>query len=1194
MSRLIKFFDPIIRFGNYSKPDLYVMAKMSFYMAIGMLYTMNILHAQEEAYKISHYGKQDGLNQSSVNYIFQDSRDFVWIANFGGVNKFDGYSFSSYSNDFGDDTSISDNSVWTIRELSDTSLWFGTKTGLSRYNKTTNNFSNFYILDQDSNSATLAIKALFQDHSGRFYVGSEGQGLFLFSLKSETFTSLSILPKDAKITALTEDTKNNLWVATENLGLFKISANRTEVTAFRLNKSFESKTIWSLYADHKGDVWIGTDTDGLVRFESKADSFYFYAKESKKYSYKAGNKIKTITAQGEEKLWIGSATQGVSQYSYKDRGFYTYQKDPYDINTIYDNDVSSIEVGANGVLYIGFYMKGFDKMISTPFKTLKNNPKQKNTLSNDNVYCMYKDHKNFLWFGTYGGGLNRYDPSTKTFKHYLNNSADPKSISHNWVRIIYEDRQNTLWVGTWGGGLNRFDRETETFKRYLPQNDSETALNHNIITALFEDRDGELWIGTYGGGINLYQPDTDNFISIRHDANTMNSLSDDHITSFYQDDKGLIWICTYGGGLNSYHKQSKTFTRYLPNADVDTSLNSHKTLHIFDTPSQDFLWVTTLGGGLNKFYYGQNKFLNYTEKDGLSNNSTMGMLLDKTGAYWISTNTGLSRFDAQSESFTNYSTQDGLGSDDFNLEAFVVDENDVFYFGGKNGITYFKPEEVVPNTNFPKVAFTNIEVENAKLHVVPTKLEVPYKSRVSFDYAAINPDKMQKIEYAYQLVGRDKDWSDMKNNRHIEFTNLDPGTYELRVRSTNSNKQWNPSYAKIDVKVPTPWFLSWYFRILTVFIIALAAYRYYWVKMNRVKLINRELEQKVKIRTRTIQYKNEALSAEKEKTETAYEKLKTLEQFKNDFTNMLAHDLKNPLVSILGYSSETASHPVLKDINVSGKRMLHLIENMLEVQKFENTNVQLSMQIVNLTMLVEESFKQVEVIANQKNITLEHTISSNVSGTIDPDLVERVLINLLSNAIKFSESGAVVKVFSNVEDTSSERIIIGVQDFGAGIPEDKITAIFSKYTQAEVRGSGEAKSTGLGLAFCKMAIEAHGGKLWVDSNIGKGSIFYFTIPKGKGKVNDQEIKNEHKLFMKSPSMAKLVLENKDYLILKPFIKKINTLEIYETGEWLDIFEKLNDHETQNIKTWKDLMMHALTSFNTASFSHYKNLALDQA
>lgn len=1159
------------------------------FIVILLLISCTSSYSQKKSLKFQHYGKQEGINQSSVNFIFQDHKDFIWVANFGGINKFDGYEFTSYVNEFDDSRSISDNSVWTIYERRDRTLWFGTKNGLSRYNREADNFSNFHVQDNTQPSNTLAVKALFEDKNSRFYIGSEGEGLFTFSLDKGTFESVTLIPEHAKISAISEDETGNLWVGTENLGLFKISSDRSQVLGFIDGKLLLSETIWSIYCDQLGQTWIGTDRDGLIKYDGLSENFVFCKDQEKQNGYNSGNKVKSISKGSPDVLWIGSATEGLSYYSYKDERFYHYVHDPYDNNSLFDNDVSSTCMGANGVLYVGFYMKGFDKVITTPFFTMKNNPDKPNTISNNNVYCMYIDRKGLLWLGTFGGGLNSFDPKTNEIEHFMYDDKNPNSISHDWVRIILEDSDDNLWVGTWGGGLNKFDRKSGVFKRYMPEIGNAKSLNLNIITSLFEDSDGELWIGTYGGGINIYQPDSDDFRSIRHDKNNENSLSDDHITSFYQDENGLIWICTYGGGLTNYNKKTNQFERFLPNQRESNSLNNHKTLYVFDEIDSSFFWITTLGGGINKFYYKENRFINYTEKNGLPNNSTMGMLKDVNNTYWVSTNNGISNFDPVKETFTNYTITDGLGSDDYNLKAFAQTEDGIMYFGGKNGITFFNPSDLEPKVEFPKVAFTRIEIEDSIYTCTQEKFEIPYKSHIVFDYAAINPDKTNNIAYAYQLVGVDQEWRNMNKIRHLEFNNLDPRNYQLRVKSTNGNNVWNDQYASINLNILPPWYMTWYFRLSGLCVVLLSAYSFYRIKLNRAETLNMQLENKVKERTTIINEKNVALESEKVKTESAYKQLKKTEGFKKELTSMIVHDLKNPLVTILSNSSRNSEDKNLVSINKSGNTMLNLIENVLEVQKFEEAKVKLSVSQSTLKHILSDAIRQTEVLAEEKRIQMINYIDASCRVNVDKEIIVRVFVNLITNAIKFSPSDSKIEVYAGIHDSNVNEIVVEVKDYGKGIEENMLNTIFDKFSQAESRDSGNIRSTGLGLTFCQMAVEAHGGKIWAESSLDEGSTFHFSLPKLEDVIisgDDVEIKESP---YKNP-LLNLRLDEEDYLSLKKHKIKLSELTIYEMGEWLEIFEDLEKSNSQKINRWKEMMVEALASFDNKTFHYLKALA----
>ena len=1058
--------------------------------------------AQKLSQKFTHYSKQDGLNQSSVNFIFQDSENYVWIANFGGINRFDGYEFTSYVNDFEDTNSIPDNSVWSIYERKNKTLWFGTKAGLSKYNRTSNDFENYFINQTSKSEATLSIKALFEDSKSNFYIGTEGEGLYLFSEDTKTFSNVNLIPKNAKVSAVSEDKFQNLWVATENLGVFIINQDRVKVVSLIKNKTLVSETVWSLLSDESGDIWIGTDIDGLVHYNTILKTLTHFKDDGEKYKYDSGNKIKTIAEDKDGRIWVGSATEGLAYYSKEESVFYHYKNNPFDTNSLFDNDVSSLFSGNSGELYVGLYTKGFNKLITTPFYSLKNNLNDSNTLSNNNVYCIYKDKEETLWMGTFGGGLNKYNPETNSFKHYRHDENNKQSISHDWVRIIYEDKKGTIWIGTWGGGLNKFDKKTETFIRYLPNSNNPNSINHNIITALFEDQDGQLWIGSYGGGINIYQPETDDFKSIVHNKENENSISDDHITSFFLGENGLIWICTYGGGINSYNKETNTFKRYLPDNKKAYSLNNHKPLHMFKVPDSSFYWVTTLGGGINKFYYKEGKFEHYTEKDGLSNNSTMGMLKDYKNNYWISSNNGISMFNPEDETFQNYTTADGLASDDYNLEAYTQTNDGTLYFGGKNGVTFFNPEHIKTIDTFPNVNITSVKVEDSIYTINSKKVEIPYKSRLSFDYAVINATNVSNIKYAYQLVGRDKEWRMMDTNRHLEFINLEPKNYELRIKSTNSNAVWSENYSSFKFKVPTPWYKNIYYRIGAVLLLLILAFSYYLRKLNRAKKQNIVLEGKVEERTKIIKTKNIALAEANEEKALANEKLKGLNDLKDRILSIVSHDMKSPLLNlgtlldIFEDNNEPVSEAEMSEytglIQKELSKVQTLLDNLLIWAKYQITSIKAEKIDVELHSIVDNLYSLFDSKAAKKSLKLRNEIDSKAILESDKNIITFILRNLIFNAIKFTPEGGEIKVTNEINNNNKHKI--SVIDTGVGMDKKQAETLFSKDTISWNEGTSGEVGTGLGLILCKELSEELNGSISVESELGKGTAIIFEFP----------------------------------------------------------------------------------------------------
>ncbi|MGB0523267.1 MAG: tetratricopeptide repeat protein [Flammeovirgaceae bacterium] len=270
----------------------------------------------------------------------------------------------------------------------------------------------------------------------------------------------------------------------------------------------------------------------------------------------------------------------------------------------------------------------------------------------------------------------------------------------------------------------------------------------------------------------------------------------------------------------------------------------------------------------------------------------------------------------------------------------------------------------------------------------------------------------------------------------------------------------------------------------------------------------------------------------------AYEQILALDQFKESMTGMIVHDLKNPLNAIIGLSTDRPSVHTQQSIQRSGQQMLNLVSNILDVYKFESTEMTINPQDHALGALIQAAWKQVKFLGNEKNIHFKDQSSPQLAVSVDFDLIERVMVNLLTNAIKYTPFGGKITISTTQQNTWIE---IAIRDTGQGIPQDKIDSIFDKFQQAEARKSGQARSTGLGLTFCKLAIEAHGGSITVHSEENQGSVFTFTIPQSQSSIPTPF--NQTEEIHAANLLTAIELEQ-----VAPFIPILNSFKIYEASK----------------------------------------------
>lgn len=845
-------------------------------LILGCLETQ--VSAQSVDISFQRISLQQGLSQSIVSSMVQDSRGFMWICTEDGLNVYNGYEFNVIRSDPEKPKSLSYNQTTTIYEDRKGNLWIGTfNGGLNKHDPYTEEFTCYLHDSNDPNSlSNNIVRAIYEDKDGNLWIGTDNGLNQLIERTTEDGRSITAFihyvhdPEDPNslshnlVRTIYKDHKGTLWIGTEG-GLNKLvqKSRENEKSTVMFNhylndpqdhNSLSHNRIRAIFEDHKANLWIGTD-NGLNKLvladnENTKPIFIRYQNlPSDPYSL-SHNEVYAIYEDQSGVLWIGTNGGGLNRFDQNTQHFVRYQNDPMDLNSLSYDEVRSIYEDRSGILWIGTYGGGVNKINprTKHFLHYKPDPNDPNSLNEEIVWCIYEDQHNILWIGTNGGGLNRFDQEKNWFTHYLHDPDDPKSLSSDIVRLVLEDRSGTLWIGTQGGGLNRFDPVTENFTRFQRNSDELTSLSHNNIRVLYEDRSGTLWIGTRGGGLNKLVPSTNpsvlpTFIHYRHNPQNPHSLSNDFIRVIFEDLSGSFWIGTLGGGLNKFDRETETFTHYRADPDNPNSLNSDFIFSMYEDKS-GILWVGTWGGGLNRFDPAKQIFTHYTEEEGLPNNSIYGILEDKQGYLWFSTNNGLSKFNPKTEIFKNYTVTDGLQSNEFNGGSFFKNSSGKMFFGGINGFNTFYPEDIKDNPQIPQVVITafqkmNQEVRFDKPISEIEELRLSYKDYIfSFEFAALDYTAPEKNQYAYKMEGLDKDWiyTDA-SKRYVSYTTLAPGKYVFRVKGSNNDGVWNEKGASINITIYPPFWKTWWFRAIISILLVGLVFFLYLRRLKEVRMI---------------------------------------------------------------------------------------------------------------------------------------------------------------------------------------------------------------------------------------------------------------------------------------------------------------------------------------------------------------------
>jgi diguanylate cyclase (GGDEF)-like protein len=574
----------------------------------------------------------------------------------------------------------------------------------------------------------------------------------------------------------------------------------------------------------------------------------------------------------EGTLWIAT-DGGLSQWVPDNLSFLNYAHDRSNRYSLTDNRVRALFQDAGGVLWIGTF-NGISKWnyLSDSFRYFHNGKDGQGPLKHNTVTSIADAGDGSVWLGTYGGGVSRMILATGEATHYVHDPENDASLSSNRVMTVYRDKDGNLWAGTRAAGLNRIDARSGAVRRYQHNPREPGSISSNGITNIFGDADETLWIGTYGGGLNRMDPKSGTFRVFRHDPENELSLSSDRVLAIFRDSSGVLWVGTEAGGLNAFDEDSGLFRRYRHDPARTDSL-SNDTAWDLTEGADGSLWIGTNGGGLNRWLpenrsAGRDVFKHYSKRHGLLGGTVQGILEDRDGNIWISSNRGLSQLNPKNGQVRNFDAQNGLIVYDFMQGSHAETENGLLLFGSSEGLVAFSIDRIVSNTHKPQVVVT------AYLRMVPVgralstdnqtpAINLSYTDySVTFEFSALDYTSSDKNIYRYRLEGFDKDWIEAGHYRRVTYTNLPAGSFRFQVEGANNDGVWGERSADLSLHVsPPPWRSHWAYTLYTLLVFgsAMAYLRFHKRNIEKEAQYRSELEDQVRHRTHELSERNAEL-----------------------------------------------------------------------------------------------------------------------------------------------------------------------------------------------------------------------------------------------------------------------------------------------------------------------------------------------
>lgn len=1029
-------------------------------------------------YYFSHISGENGLSESNVKAILQDSYGFMWFGTKNGLNRFDGSSIAQMNCD-----------------------------------------------DYVAGTGNHNISALFEDRDRQLWVGTD-RGVYRYDPASDIFTVMNRKTEEGVdmnnwVSNITADSVGNIWIVIPDQGVFRYQDETLHYYEVTNKEHFKTEVPQCICVRPNNEVWVGTWGVGLFRYNPATDKFDQFYRDKDGNSLK-GKNINALCNYGD---WIAMAIHEGELMKYNPATHQVVKIDLPGARHTYVRNVMCFD----DELWVGTH-EGLFIVNERLHKTihLKQDLMRPFSLSDEIIYTIYRDREGGTWLGTMFGGVNYLPHQDLLFDKYVPGS-DGHSLSTKRVREIVGGSDGKIWIGTedngvdildltsgnvsrlkaspgdagnrmatlsmfaWGDqlfcglfkqGLDVIGVADKEVKHYSPE---DLKIGEGSVFAFFIDKDACRWIGT---GWGLYKADPESF-----DFQKVEEVGYDWIFDIFQDKDGVIWFASMGSGLWKYDARKNCFKKYEYAEGVENALSSNSVSSVMQD-SKGRIWISTDRGGICRYNPSTDDFTTFSIKDGFPDDVAYKILEDNQSNLWFGTNRGLVRFNPDTKDVRVYTTKDGLLGNQFNYKSALKGADGKFYFGGIDGLIAFDPASSEKLNFIPPVYISKFSIYNQEItvHTPDSPLEkciehtekitLPYdQSNISFDVALLSYSTTESNQYYYKLAPLDKDWIKAASNQSISYAKLLPGHYTLQVRATNSMKDESYATRSLSIVILPPWWQSAGAYILYAMGgICVVLGGFLWYKRRQ----ERQMEEKQKL-----------FEVEKEKE---------LYASKVSFFTEIAHEVRTPLTLINGPleaigEMDIRDQKLKKNLQVIGQntqRLLDLTGQLLDFQKIGASKFEIKFETVDVTALLNETIARFEpTIRQKKKELLQNIPSERVVAAIDKEAIIKILSNLLNNALKYARHTICVELLSD-----EENFTIRVISDGEKIPEVSGQQIFEPFYQLEKKKNAVRLGVGIGLPLARSLATLHKGCLYLDTEQPENT-FVLTIPLNKEGVQQQ-------------------------------------------------------------------------------------------
>ena len=1037
-----------------------------------------------QSYQFKHLEVSDGLSNNSVNTICKDRDGFMWFGTATGLNRYDGYTFKIYQHAENDPGSLPDNYITDIVEMPDGRFWVNTGRGYVLFDKEQDCFITDVTGFMKNLESGGVPEQVFVDREGNTCLSVAGEGCYRYKEggKRLFFSYVEHSLPEHGVTQIAECSDGLLLIY--NTGLLVCLDRATLAIKWKSDEIKKyipaGKTIeFSLFVDRDNCIWAYS-LMGIWAYDCGTKSWR--TDLTAIWSSRPDVIIHAVAQDIEGRIWVGKDYDGIdvleketgkvtSLVAHDDNG----RSLPH--NTIYD-----LYADRDGVMWVGTYKKGVSYYSESIFKF--------NMYEWGDITCIEQADENRLWLGTNDHGILLWNRSTGKAEPFW---RDAEGQLPNPVVSMLKSKDGKLWVGTFNGGLYCMNgSQIRSYKEGVGN-----ALASNNVWALVEDDKGRIWIASLGGGLQCLEPVSGTFETY---TSSNSALLENNVTSLCWVDNNTLFFGTANQGVGMMDMRTREIKK-IQGQSGNVKLSNDAVNHVYKD-SRGLVWIATREG-LNVYDTRRHMFLDLFPVVEAKGNFIAAITEDQERNMWVSTSRKVIRVTVASDGKGSYlfdsrayNSEDGLQNCDFNQRSIKTLHNGIIAIGGLYGVNVFAPDHIRYNKMLPNVMFTGLSLFDEAVKVGQSyggrvliekelndveNVEFDYKQNIfSVSFASDNYNLPEKTQYMYKLEGFNNDWLTLPVGVHnVTFTNLAPGKYVLRVKAINSDGYVGIKEATLGIVVNPPFWMSWWAYLLYAvgLVIVLFLARYRMLKREREKFHLQQIENEVA--------KNEEIN-----------------NMKFRFFTNVSHELRTPLTLIIspleGMLKETTDELQSTRLQLmyrNAQRLLHLVNQLLDFRKGEMSTHQLSLSEGDIISYVHSVCNSFLLMADKKHIQFSFFSGIDTfSMAFDADKVGKIVMNLLSNAFKFTPEGGRVTVMIEHVAGTPDILEIKIADTGIGISDVDKEHIFERFYQAGHKGVEETTGNGIGLSLVRDFVTLHEGEVKVFDNIGMGSVFVIQFP----------------------------------------------------------------------------------------------------